>query len=301
MKEKLLYIDVCVLKVMAICMVVVSHYYRFFDTTSSLAGLKSIGFFGAALFAFLSGYLAELNSQKIFEGGYQWIIKKLYSVYLPYVIVNLISVFVYESDKNIFGQIFLGTNDDVLWYVPFILIFYGLFYVVTIKNGGSTKIWLVIGMLFIVMLELIGVDSPWYTSIGALVLGVIVAKTKVSNNRVIYIMINSALFLLSAVISIKCSEVKVVKDIFTIVSGMAFCSIMYNLMMVLRNKEPVKLGRLVSYVSTLTYFVYLMHMKVGTVLSRMGYLSILTFLLWSIFLSVFISVLYMKLIKLKRR
>lgn len=218
-------------------------------------------------------------------------------MYLPYLIVNLISVFVYESDKNIFGQIFLGTNDGVLWYVPFILIFYGLFYVVTIKKWGSTKIWLVIGMLFIVMLELIGVDSPWYTSIGVLVLGVVVAKTKVSNNRVIYIMINSALFLLSAVISIKCSEVKVVKDIFTIVSGMAFCCIMYNLMMVLRNNEPVKLGNLVSYVSTSTYFVYLMHMKVGTVLSRMGYLSILTFLLWSIFLSVFISVLYMKLIK----
>lgn len=65
MKDKLLYIDVCILKVVAILMVVIGHYYRFFDAQSPLNGLKSIGFFGAALFAFLSGYLVEINSEKI--------------------------------------------------------------------------------------------------------------------------------------------------------------------------------------------------------------------------------------------
>lgn len=69
MKDKLLYIDVCVLKIIAILMVVVAHYYRFFSPTSHLGGLKSIGFFGAALFAFLSGYLADINNEKVFRGG----------------------------------------------------------------------------------------------------------------------------------------------------------------------------------------------------------------------------------------
>lgn len=69
MKNKLLYIDVCVLKIIAILMVVVAHYFRFFEPTSRLSGLKSVGFFGAALFAFLSGYLANINSEKVWGGG----------------------------------------------------------------------------------------------------------------------------------------------------------------------------------------------------------------------------------------
>lgn len=69
MKDKLLYIDVCALKIIAISMVVVAHYFRFFEPTSHLSGLKSIGFFGAALFAFLSGYLAAINNEKVFRGG----------------------------------------------------------------------------------------------------------------------------------------------------------------------------------------------------------------------------------------
>lgn len=69
MKDKLLYIDVCALKIIAISMVVVAHYFRFFEPTSYLRGLKSIGFFGAALFAFLSGYLADINNEKVFMGG----------------------------------------------------------------------------------------------------------------------------------------------------------------------------------------------------------------------------------------
>lgn len=65
MKNKLLYIDVFIMKIIAILMVVISHYYRFFASQSQLSGLKSIGFFDAALFAFISGYLVEINSQKI--------------------------------------------------------------------------------------------------------------------------------------------------------------------------------------------------------------------------------------------
>lgn len=101
MKDKLLYTDVCVLKVIAILMVVISHYYLFFDNTSSLAGLKAIGFFGVALFVYLSGCLAELNSHKII-GWHGWILKRVYSVYNPYAIVKLISVFIYEFDKKYF-------------------------------------------------------------------------------------------------------------------------------------------------------------------------------------------------------
>ena len=76
MKNKLSYVDVCILKIIAILMVVISHYYRFFEQTSPASGLKSVGFFGASLFAFTSGYLAEANKDKLKKIGYRWLIKK---------------------------------------------------------------------------------------------------------------------------------------------------------------------------------------------------------------------------------
>ena len=37
MKDKLLYIDICILKVVAILIVVIGSYYRFFDVRSPLS------------------------------------------------------------------------------------------------------------------------------------------------------------------------------------------------------------------------------------------------------------------------
>ena len=45
-----------ILKILAIFIVVVSHYFRYFAGDTSLKILGSAGVFGAALFAFLSGY-----------------------------------------------------------------------------------------------------------------------------------------------------------------------------------------------------------------------------------------------------
>lgn len=85
MKEKLSYMDVCILKVLAITMVITSHFYRFFYTDSPLYFLKSIGFFGAALFAFLSGYLAQINCSKIKDCG--WLFKRIIVVYIPFYLL----------------------------------------------------------------------------------------------------------------------------------------------------------------------------------------------------------------------
>ena len=69
MKGKLSYINVCILKWIAISIVIVAHYYRFYEKTSAISHLKSIGYFGAALFAFLSGYLGEINKDKVIKMG----------------------------------------------------------------------------------------------------------------------------------------------------------------------------------------------------------------------------------------
>lgn len=76
MKGKLSYINVCILKWIAISMVIVAHYYRFYEKTSAISHLKSIGYFGAALFAFLSGYLGEINKDKVIKMGGEKVVNK---------------------------------------------------------------------------------------------------------------------------------------------------------------------------------------------------------------------------------
>lgn len=180
MKEKLSYMDVCILKVLAITMVITSHFYRFFYTDSPLYFLKSIGFFGAALFAFLSGYLAQINCSKIKDCG--WLFKRIIVVYIPFLFINILSLFIYNNwNKYIVFQILFGINDGVLWYVPFIMLFYFLFYFFK-KNKLNDFILVSIAILIFIFLKLMRIDSQWYTSIGALIAGVLVGK--VNNNKV---------------------------------------------------------------------------------------------------------------------
>ena len=58
-----------IMKAMALFMVIVAHYYRFYSRGSKLSALSSIGFFGAAVFAFLSGYgVTRSYNEKGFGG-----------------------------------------------------------------------------------------------------------------------------------------------------------------------------------------------------------------------------------------
>lgn len=57
------------LKFWAIMIVIISHYYRYANTDSSLHFFSSAGFFGASLFAFLSGYGVSASYMKKGIGG----------------------------------------------------------------------------------------------------------------------------------------------------------------------------------------------------------------------------------------
>lgn len=291
MKNKLLYIDVCVLKIIAILMVVVAHYFRFFEPTSRLSGLKSVGFFGAALFAFLSGYLANINSEKVW--GEEWLFHKIGSVYLPYVITNLISMFIYKSwTVNPLKQILMGSNDGVLWYVPFIMVFYMLFFIVKI-NGWSLLFLPGVGTMIFVGLEIIGADSQWYTSIGALMFGLWADKLK--DNKVKAIFQNATLLLICSIATIKFGNISLLKDVLTAIAGIGFCGMVFNIAMLIPNKEPQNCKRLLSIVSGSAYWTYLIHMKVGKVVGSATDLELIHFLGISVLIAIILNECYLLL------
>lgn len=291
MKSKLLYIDVCILKLMAIFMVVVSHYYRFFNSTSSLVILKSIGFFGAALFAFFSGYLAELNKHKIIEGGYSWLLNKLFQVYIPFVIVSFISLFIYKINGNMLLQLFLGINDGVLWYVPFIMFFYCLFYIFAVKKMPD-HVYIVVGILVYILLEILQMDSQWYTSIGALLVGLLCGKNANGKNGFLKVFLAGCSVLIFSILSVKLVGYITLKNLFTTMAGMAISVFAFDVLMIIRNKESVKHMKLISTVNASLYWLYLVHMKVGLVLQSLNILSVITYLGASVCIAVMMNGLY---------
>ena len=103
-----------ILKCCASILIIVSHYYRYCENNSTLFALSSMGFFGAALFAFLSGYgVAVSYANNGFGNWKRWINKKIIRVYIPFLIINVLSIlFVYRisSEASIGMRIMMGTE-----------------------------------------------------------------------------------------------------------------------------------------------------------------------------------------------
>lgn len=115
------------LKIVAIFMVIISHWYRYVECDSALGALKSLGVFGASLFAFLSGY--GINSSYLAK-GIRGLLQRVSRVYIPFLIVNFLSaLWIYnDSGFSFFTQLFTGFHDGVMWYIPFVIGFYTVFW-----------------------------------------------------------------------------------------------------------------------------------------------------------------------------
>ena len=88
-----------VLKGMAFLVIIVGHFYRFYATNYSIGVFKSIGFYGAVLFAFLSGYgiTRSYEIKGFFLGG---ILNKVKKIYIPFLLVNVLSVLLVYGNKK---------------------------------------------------------------------------------------------------------------------------------------------------------------------------------------------------------
>lgn len=227
------------------------------------------------------------------SSGGGWLFHKIGSVYLPYVITNLISMFVYKSwTFNPLKQVLMGSNDGVLWYVPFIMAFYILFFAVEI-NRLPRLILPVVGVMLFVGLELIGVDSQWYTSIGALIFGLYADKLKESKIKSAFQ--NAALFLVCSAAAIKLGNILLLKDVLTAIAGIGFCGMVFNITMLMPNREPRNCKILLSIASGAAYWTYLIHMKVGYILQNLMAPSLLPFFLISAVVATLLNECYLLL------
>lgn len=206
------------------------------------------------------------------------------------MITNLISMIIYKSWAfNPLKQVLMGSNDGVLWYVPFIMVFYILFFVVEI-NRLPRLILPIVGLMLFVGLELIGVDSQWYTSIGALIFGLYADKLKESKIKSAFQ--NAALFLVCSAAAMKFGNILLLKDVLTAIAGIGFCGMIFNITMLIPNREPRNCKILLSIASGAAYWTYLIHMKVGKIVGSVTDLELIPFLGVSVLIAVMLNECY---------
>lgn len=133
-----------------------------------------------------------------------------------------------------------------------------------------------------------GFDSQWYTSIASLICGLFIGKL-IENN--IQIILSGFTFMLFSFLTVICSRFYILKDLFTSVAGMSFCILIFLIFVNFKNKEGHN-RKIVSMLSGLTFWIYLIHMKVGFILQEINRLNIWLFIIITLCVSAIFNLLY---------
>ena len=279
------------IKAIAILVVVLGHYARFKQNPLHIA--SHAPYFGAALFAFMSGYgvfvsYKDHGLKKM--GGY--IIAKIKRVLFPFILINFVALPLYglSIDSNYLDRILLGTDDSIMWYPVFIFGFYVIFASVYCTKLSETSkmiltfIFLAVTYLIMVLSNL---ASQWYTSIFPLLMGLLIGIYEEHFQRLSerkYVLLIVILFVSligSSIITRKTYDV--VKYIVTGVSGASFALIVFFVSKAIETVFKNKGFRIIEVIGIYSYWGYLVHMKVFTVIERMlgtdGLLSFFLFVL----------------------
>lgn len=279
------------LKVCAIFFVVTAHYYRYVNNSSCFSFFYHFGFYGAALFAFLSGWGVYYSYEK--KGFYEfWMVKKLVNIYIPFLLIQILAnMFIYHSKFN-FSEIigvFFVKNDGVMWYIPYIMIFYSIFYIIfklRVSENEKIAIFTSVVIFQILVGILLDIPSNWYTSSGALASGVISSrflKKYVSLKKIFFIF---GVFLIVSVLELYVKQVLFISNLLTTISGSFFCIIIYALVSgneIIESTSIVKV--FVSSFAKISFWVYMIHNKVFYYFTDNGSYLLVPLIILSFFIS----------------
>lgn len=219
-------------------------------------------------------------------------------MYLPFLTINMLSLFIsYSEEKSIFLQIILGTGDGVLWYVPFIMAFYCIYYLICVFLGQyKYQLLILVAIVTYVLLNGVGLESQWYTSIGPLVLGIVIGQ--VNLKRFKHICVFGVCCIVGVILSRYFDNVQLLKDLFTTIAGMGFCGTIFGIFALLPDIDQRCNIKVVSFVSKLTFWVYLIHMKIGYILRDYNMLDYVKFILCTIVGALVVEMVYTFLMSL---
>lgn len=272
------------IKAFAIIVVVIGHYARFKE--NPLPILSDTAYFGAAIFAFLSGYgtiVAYKDKGIGTSGGY--LVSRLKRVYVPFVFVNLFAIPIYGINRNnILERVLFGLDDPVMWYPIFIIgysIAFVVIYCLDIKDRMKYMVHVIVLLAVYAVMVGFHIPSQWYTSILSLMAGMTIAEYEDKQNKswlnLKVLIISVAICALASITSRITSGN--IKNLIISVSGMS-CSVTIFYFFRWTEKFPPSKPLLMalSVIGTYSYWCYLLHMKVYEVVDRLiGTTGLLSF------------------------
>lgn len=75
----------------------------------------------------------------------------------------------------------------------------------------------------------------------------------------------------------------ILKDVFTSIAGIGFCGMLFNLFMILPEYD---LCINISFINSLTYWIYLIHMKIGCILTYYNIFSFISYIIITILVAI---------------
>ncbi len=310
------------LKALAILMVIISHYCRYVvgRTDVFTQCLGGIGFLGAALFAFLSGY-GVCTSLKRKGMRSHWLNDKFNKVYLPFVVINVISyIFIYDTvsygqerfvntDINIVQDLLWCGYDFVQWYVPYIMMFYlfvWLTHFVLKEKNEKYHIFFIFASIVAAFQIIVGmilqISSNWYTSTGALLAGIYLADKENMSKSSLW-RYHSALYLILIVIFIlllgvsQLSNIRLGKEICAILSGSLFSVLMfYGAFRIQQILEGTIYMRIMQIIGNASLWIYMLHFKVIYALNPISWVMLPSVMAITLLLSIICNNLWKKAI-----
>lgn len=290
------------IKAFAILIVVFGHYARFKQDPLPIA--SHIAYFGAAIFAFLSGYGQFISYRDKGLGSWGGYIRsRVKRVYVPFVIINILAIPVYglQSGNNVISRILLGTDDSIMWYPVFIMFFYiffGTIYCFKICEKAKLTLLFAVIIFSYIAMNICHMPSQWYTSIFPLIGGILIACNedrvrqlrKSSSNLVI----GSAVLILLLSAFFTRTINGTIKYFITGISGLSLVIFIFFGSIRLEMLIEKKVFGIISLIGMYSYWCYLVHMKVFAVIDKMmgtdGMISFLLFIVLTVLITAIVGI-----------
>lgn len=262
------------LKGIACLMIVLHHFLHLTGGTNNIITYiigSHFGYIFVSLFFLLSAYgltESELNKKSNF---YTFLKKRLLRVYIPFIYINIFTLFIYEliqyKSFSFFDVILhiIGIKliDPFLWYILVSLLLYVLFWISFQVKSNANKLFILLSLVIIYMLFAhfyFNFYSNSYFSVLSFPLGMFCSLYK---NEIAVILEKKLYFLYYSIYGF---SILILFFIFhklgwQIIKTICMSFIFVPLYLIISYKNELNLP-LLNFIGNISYEIYLVHMKV---------------------------------------
>lgn len=259
------------IKGLCILVVILSHISQRMQNPSPIKPFMFSAYLAVSMFFFLSGYglmFSTLNKSNYLLNFFS---KRLSKVYLPFVVVNALTLIIfhlsfnakYSINKIIVYLLGIKLIDSTLWFVKSIILFYIIFYLAFkfFTKDIAPRLLVLYCFIYFIVCYKIGLGPSWFNTIFCFPLGVYVALYY--NNFINFIQQN---YTKTVILNVFCFIVPFLlphllklhdQIIFDTISSVFFVFLVLTFLFKVKiSSKPL------YFIGGISYEMYIIHMKV---------------------------------------